>query len=99
MLQLLPIIRCYSSKLDLDHRSFIWQCYFVTHVVYIFSDYGQHTLNRQIFAEEFRFIIVNLDYVGNELKVCSVIADLSWSIIITIIGYYCQLIPVDYYYN
>ena len=69
MLQLLPILRCYSSKLDLDHRSFIWQCYFVTHVVYIFSDYGQHTLNRQIFAEEFRFIVLNLDYVGTELKV------------------------------
>ena len=36
----------------------------MTHLVYVFSDYGLHALPRQVFAEEFRFLC---RYLGSDL--------------------------------
>ena len=69
VMQLLPLIRSYQQRAELGSEFFKWQCYFATHVVYFFSDYGQQALNRQIFAEEFRLLATNLDYVCTDLKV------------------------------
>jgi hypothetical protein len=75
VLQLLPLIRSYQERADLGSEFFKWQCYFATHVVYFFSDYGQQALNRQLFSEEFRLIVLNLDYVCTDLKVTDAAVD------------------------
>ena len=69
MVQLLPLLRCYHSREELGSMFFEWQCYFATHVIYYFSDYGQQALNRQLFSEEFRLIVTNLEHVTKILKV------------------------------
>jgi hypothetical protein len=60
LLRLLPLLRSYQSLDILGMNTFTHQCYFVTHLIYLFSDYGQHTLNRHLFAEEFFFIIESM---------------------------------------
>lgn len=74
MVQLLPLLRCYHTRQELGTTFFQWQCYFATHVIYYFSDYGQQALNRQLFSEEFRLFVSNLEYVTKDLKVrCHII--------------------------
>ena len=66
VLRHLPAIRSYLPYSDcgsintLPRYPYEKQCYFITHIIYIFSDYGQHTLNRQVFEAEFKFIMSNL---------------------------------------
>eukprot|EP01032_Pedospumella_encystans_P017555 gene17555-20000_t len=48
-----------SEKGSIDREAYKQQCYFVTHVIYAFSDYGQHPLRRQLFIEEYKFIVTN----------------------------------------
>lgn len=69
IVQLLPLLRCYLTRQELGSTFFRWQCYFATHVIYYFSDYGQQALNRQLFSEEFRLIVNNLEHVTKHLKV------------------------------
>ena len=38
------------------------QCYYLTHLIYVFSDWGQHCLCRQLYAEEFEFIVRNMKF-------------------------------------
>lgn len=52
-----------------DREKYKQQCYFVTHVIYAFSDWGQHPLKRQLFAEEFEFIVTNTAVAIEVLKV------------------------------
>jgi len=59
-LQYLPVFRCYQRLEDIGRDFYKHQCYFLTHLIYVFSDWGEHTLNRQLFAEEFDFIIRNM---------------------------------------
>mmetsp|Transcript_22363 Transcript_22363/g.21593 ORF Transcript_22363/g.21593 Transcript_22363/m.21593 type:complete len:161 (-) Transcript_22363:540-1022(-) len=68
MVQVLPIVRCYQPPEELGSDLFTHQCYLATHIVYVFSDYGKHPLNRQLFSEEFTLIVSNMDYVLTTLK-------------------------------
>lgn len=51
-----------------DREGYKQQCYFVTHVIYAFSDWGQHPLRRQLFAEEFEFLVTNAASILEVLK-------------------------------
>jgi hypothetical protein len=51
-----------------DREGYKKQCYFATHVIYAFSDWGQHALRRQLFAEEFEFLVTNFGTVLDVLK-------------------------------
>jgi hypothetical protein len=66
--QLLPLARCYQRIDELGVDFFKLQCYFLTHLIYAFSDWGQHALHRQLYAEEFRFILENFRLAVEELK-------------------------------
>ena len=57
---ILPVARCYQRIDELGHNFYKLQCYFLTHLIYVFSDWGQHALRRQLFAEEFEFIVKNM---------------------------------------
>ena len=57
MLRILPLMRSYQSLDSVGENTFIHQCYFATHLIYFFSDYGSHPLTRELFAEEFLFIL------------------------------------------
>lgn len=61
IVKLLPLARCYQRIDELGKDTYKWQCYFITHVIYVFSDWGQHPLSRQLFAEEFEFLVGNMD--------------------------------------
>lgn len=63
VLRLLPLARSYQRIDELGDHTFVWQCYFVTHLIYVFSDWGQHKLSRQLFSEEFEFMISNMELV------------------------------------
>ena len=98
VMQLLPLIRSYQERVELGSEFFKWQCYFATHVVYFFSDYGQQALNRQLFSEEFRFIAMNLDYICTDLKVidaATVAASAAATLGIGTRSYESYLIPHD----
>jgi hypothetical protein len=58
-----------GGKKSADHEAYRQQCYFVTHMIYAFSDWGQHPLRRQLFVEEFEFIVSNTATVIEVLKV------------------------------
>ena len=49
---------------ELGHDFFRLQCYFVTHFIYVLSDWGRHVLERALFEEEFVFIVSNLPRVS-----------------------------------
>lgn len=63
VMQYLPIVRAYQSVDVLGHNFYKLQCYFVTHFIYVFSDWGYHRLRRELFSEEFNFIVANLKLV------------------------------------
>jgi hypothetical protein len=57
----LPYIRRYQRIDELGHDFFKLQCYYVTHLIYVLSDWGRHALQRSLFQEELSFFISNLD--------------------------------------
>jgi hypothetical protein len=69
IVRLLPTARNYNVLNELGEDFYKWQCYFITHLVYAFSDYGQHALRRQLFAEEFEFMATQLVVLVVVLKV------------------------------
>lgn len=62
-LNLLPLARCYQRIDELGHDFFKLQGYFLTHFVYVMSDWGQHPLPRHMFLEEIQFIVENMHQV------------------------------------
>ena len=52
-----------------NYEAYKKQCYLVTHIIYAFSDWGQHALRRELFAEEYEFIVTNMSDVMHILKV------------------------------
>ena len=58
----LPLARCYQRIDELGHNFYKLQCYYLTHLIYVFSDWGQHCLCRQLYAEEFEFIVRNMKF-------------------------------------
>lgn len=75
MARLLHFARCYQRIDEVGRDFFKLQCYFLTHLVYVFSDYGQHALPRHLFAEEFEFIVVNLRLVVSSLKDSEIVGE------------------------
>jgi hypothetical protein len=67
--KLVPLARCYQRPDELGYDYFRLECYFMTHLLYVFSDWGQHTLNRQMFSEEFEFILMYMNFAMKKLKV------------------------------
>lgn len=68
-IEILPTVRSYRRIDEMLTTAFKTQCYFITHLIYAFSDYGQHALKRELFAEEFSFIIENMEIAIEKLKV------------------------------
>ncbi len=60
IVNLLPLVRNYLRLDELGRDFFQLQCYFVTHFIYVVSDWGRHSLRRELFREEFLFIVQNL---------------------------------------
>lgn len=58
--RLLSLVRSYQDIDGIGKNYFEHQCYFVTHLIYCFSDWGQHSLSRSLFSEEFFFIVKNI---------------------------------------
>lgn len=58
----LPVARSYQRPDELGHSFFKLQVFFLTHFVYVLSDWGHHGLRRQLFAEEFEFIVKYLRF-------------------------------------
>ena len=50
---------------ELGHDFYRLQCYFVTHLIYVLSDWGRHLLERSLFEEELSFIVSNLTRVDD----------------------------------
>ena len=42
VVNILPLARCYQRIDELGHNFYKLQCYFITHLIYVFSDWGQH---------------------------------------------------------
>mmetsp|Transcript_3775 Transcript_3775/g.11170 ORF Transcript_3775/g.11170 Transcript_3775/m.11170 type:complete len:661 (-) Transcript_3775:184-2166(-) len=59
----LPLVRVYQRIDELGHDFFRLQCYFVTHFIYVMSDWGRHMLQRSLFEEELVFMVSNLHQV------------------------------------
>lgn len=69
-LEILPISRSYRTYDELGEHNYTLQCYHATHLVYIYTDWGKYPVNRQLFAEEFDFILRNM-HIAIWLKVLS----------------------------
>lgn len=64
VMSLLPQVRCaYKELPELGHDFFRLECYFVTHLIYVASDWGRHSLRQDLFLEELIFLTRNLDEV------------------------------------
>jgi len=74
-----------GKKGVIDLEAYKQQCYFVTHVIYAFSDWGQHPLRRQLFIEEFKFMVSNASTVIEVLKVS------AFKFILVVLGTYILL--------
>mmetsp|Transcript_10099 Transcript_10099/g.32996 ORF Transcript_10099/g.32996 Transcript_10099/m.32996 type:complete len:493 (-) Transcript_10099:563-2041(-) len=60
IVELLPRVRRYLRLDELGHDFFQLQCYFLTHFIYVVSDWGRHSLRRELFREEFAFVVETL---------------------------------------
>lgn len=69
VLAMFPVVRRYKGPHKLQRIAFLNQCYFVTHLVYTFSDWGQHSLHRNLFQPEYDFIVAHMDYAIEDLNV------------------------------
>jgi len=57
IVRLLPQVRKYYGLDELGHDFFQLQCYYLTHFIYVVSDWGRHSLRRALFQEEFIFLV------------------------------------------
>ena len=61
VLWVLPSIRgTYSSVDYLGHDFFKLQCYYLTHFIYVMSDWGAYPLRHELYAEEIQFMCQNM---------------------------------------
>lgn len=60
VVRLLPQVRRYYTVDELGRDFFQLQCYYLTHFIYVVSDWGRHSLRRELFQEEFICIVNNL---------------------------------------
>jgi hypothetical protein len=58
----LPVARKYKELDELGEDFWKLQCYFVTHFIYVMSDWGERNLRRELYLEEFKYIISSLVY-------------------------------------
>ena len=78
LLKYLPIARKYQSLAIIGQDMFKHQCYFITHFIYICSDWGLITLDYHLFQEEYNFILSNLNEVI-ALDVCTPLSIFSFT--------------------
>jgi len=64
----LPAVRKYQRIDELGHDFFRLQCYFVTHFIYVLSDWGRHVLERALFEEEFVISMDDPELTGEFLQ-------------------------------
>eukprot|EP00939_MAST-03C_sp_MAST-3C-sp1_P002178 g2178.t1 len=55
--------RRYFSIDEIGHNDFVLECYYITHMLYVVSDWGSAQLPSELFAEEYRFLVENLPRV------------------------------------
>ena len=59
---ILPEVRNQYQSLDaIGKNSFIWQGYFITHFIYVHSEWGKRQLMKELYMEEFEFMLANMD--------------------------------------
>ena len=63
ILRLLPQARSYQTIDELGHDFYKLQCYFLTHFIYIMSDWGRCKVPLELFWEEYKFILSNMEHV------------------------------------
>mmetsp|Transcript_8768 Transcript_8768/g.12188 ORF Transcript_8768/g.12188 Transcript_8768/m.12188 type:complete len:620 (+) Transcript_8768:3-1862(+) len=59
VLEVLPSVRAYVSD-QIQSNFYKLQCYFLTHLLYVLSDWGKHSLRKDLFQEEYVFLVKNL---------------------------------------
>ena len=52
---------------ELGHNFFKLEAYFVTHFLYVVSEWGKHSLQTELFWEEINFIVRNMKHVRTVL--------------------------------
>ena len=75
------LCRRYQRVDELGHDFFRLQCYFVTHFIYVMSDWGRHMLQRELFKEELVFISSNLAQVCIREIEDVLLVTMSWQVI------------------
>ena len=100
LLRILPLMRSYQSLDAVGQNTFIHQCYFVTHLIYFFSDYGYHPLTRELFAEEFLFILESLPIAMQQLDDAELVGEFLHCLNILQVGapYYPYTSITRFYY-
>mmetsp|Transcript_10235 Transcript_10235/g.41430 ORF Transcript_10235/g.41430 Transcript_10235/m.41430 type:complete len:632 (-) Transcript_10235:1023-2918(-) len=63
VIAMLPAMRRYYRLDELGNDFYRLQCYFLTHFIYIVSDWGRHTIRRELFEEEYIFLVKNMSTV------------------------------------
>jgi len=61
-MRFLPEARKYKDLDELGEDFWKLQCYFVTHFIYVMSDWGERRLRRELYLEEFRFLTSSLNH-------------------------------------
>lgn len=74
-LHMLPLVRKYSGLDELGQLNFKLQCYFVTHFLYVISDWGSHQLPRLQFTPEFELIISSLSLCMDVLDDAEIVGE------------------------
>jgi hypothetical protein len=57
--------RCSQGVDELGHNFFKLQAYFMTHFIYVVSEWGKHQLPQELFWEEVCFIMNSMAHVGD----------------------------------
>lgn len=66
--QYFPYARNYLSFDILGNEMFLLQCYFITHFIFVLSDWGEIKLSSKLCQEEVDFIVENMQLVISNVK-------------------------------
>ena len=67
VLSVLPKARSYFALHELGKDFFNLQCYFITHFIYVMSDWGRSRLRKELYWEEYQFLVNNLACVASTM--------------------------------
>ena len=63
VLSILKFIRPYRSLPTLGKHNYEWQCYFITHLIFVLSSWAAYRLDVGLVLEEYVFLLTNMDVV------------------------------------